>query len=140
MVALFTSTATITLGANPAENGKQVPAAVSATIAKTYPFRGTVSTADPAAKTVSFAGRNSTRTVHVAAFSQINKDGHDITLAELQTGDYLKGLITKDATGRETVVKASAGEKPEPKARVARSTKTPKTGKNPMRTSAPTGN
>lgn len=141
-VALFTSTATIALAATPPEIGKSSVATTPTVIARTYPFRGTVGTADPSGKTVSLAGRNNSRIVHVDAASKLDRSGQDITLPELQTGDYLKGLLTKDASGREVLVKATAGEKPAPKStadRTAKPRRTSKLSKSSTGASANTG-
>ena len=129
-VALFTSTATIAMPATPPENGKSAVATTPTAIARTYPFRGTVGTADPSGKTVSLAGRKTTRILHVDPASKLDRSGHDITLPELQTGDYLKGLLTKDASGREILVKATAGEKAAPKSTADRTTNSRRTSKS----------
>ena len=121
MAALITSTATFALGAEPPAG--RSPAAASATApaapARAYPFRGTVGTADPAAQTVSLAGRKTTRILQVDANTKLSRDGKDIAVADLQTGDYLKGLVIKNG-GQETLVKASVGEKPVPQPRATR--------------------
>lgn len=121
MAALITGTATFALGAEkpgsgiPGEAGAAIPPAV----VRAYPFRGTVGTADPAARTVLLAGKKNSRLLHVDAGTRLSRDGKDITVADLQTGDYLKGLVTK-LGDQETLVKASVGEKPEPQPRVVR--------------------
>ena len=76
-------------------------------------------TTDPAARTVSLVGRNSSRLVHLDGSSKLSRDGKDIALADVHTGDYLKGLVLK-SDGQETVIKASVGDKPEPKPRGSR--------------------
>ena len=129
IAAFITGTATLALGAEIAggANGTGTPAAANATV-RAYPFRGTVGTADPAAKTVSLAGRTSTRIVHLDQSSKLLRDGKEIALSEVQTGDYLRGTLQK-SDGHETLVKASIGERPEPKPRANRSGKGRSTAK-----------
>lgn len=119
LAALITGTATLALGADSATGVGTSPSAPAAASTRTYPFRGTVGTADPAAMTVSLAGRNSVRVLHLSPDSKLTRDGKEIAIADLQTGDYLKGLVQK-SSGQETLVKASAGPKPEPKPRASR--------------------
>jgi len=121
MAALITGTATFSLGAEQPGSGipGEAGAALPPTVVRTYPFRGTVGTADPAAKTVLLAGKKNSRLLHVDAGTRLSRDGKDIAVADLQTGDYLKGLVTKLGE-QEILVKASVGEKPEPQPRVVR--------------------
>jgi len=121
--ALFTSTATFAAAADKAaseSNPGVTSVAPTASSPRAYPFRGTVGTADATAKTVGLAGRKSTRLLHVDASTKLSRDGKDITVAELQSGDYVKGLLLK-TDGRETLVKATVGEPSEPKTRARRS-------------------
>lgn len=130
MAALITSTATFALSADKSASGAASSDAAStapAAVARAYPFRGTVGTADAAAKTVSLAGKKSTRILQVDASSKLTRDGKDVAIADLQAGDYLKGLVIKNGS-QETLVKASVGEKPEPQPRAPRAPKrSPKT-------------
>lgn len=122
MAVLITGTATLSLAADPSAGASPraatppaaSPAASPASsggVVRAYPIRGTVGTADPSARTVALAGRKSVRVVRVDDNTQLTRDGNAITLAELQTGDYVKGLAFKNG-GEETLVKASVGEKP----------------------------
>lgn len=123
VAALITGTATFAFAAETAVGSATttVPTAASpAENARSYPFRGTVGTTDPAARTVSLAGKNASRLVHLDASSKLSRDGKDIALADIHTGDYLKGLVLK-SEGQETVIKASVGEKPEAKPRGSKS-------------------
>lgn len=128
LAALVTSTATLALGADSATGTGTSTTGPTAATTRTYPFRGTVGTTDPAAMTVSLAGRNSVRVLHLSPDSKLTRDGKDVAIADLQTGDYLKGLAQK-SNGQETLVKASAGPKPEPKPRASRTKANPRTPK-----------
>ena len=125
MAALVTSTATLAFAADKSADGNPPPAAATAPAgaARAYPIRGTVGTADPATRTVSRAGKKSTRVLQVDANTQLSRDGKSIAVADVQAGDYLKGLVFKNE-GHETLVKASLGEKPE--APIRRSPRAPR--------------
>lgn len=121
VAALITGTATFAVDTGKTSGSPTVPtattsASATAENARSYPFRGTVGTTDPAARTVSLAGKNASRLVHLGGSSKLSRDGKDIALADVHTGDYLKGLILK-SEGQETVIKASVGDKPEAKPR-----------------------
>lgn len=114
LAALITGTAALARGAEKGDAGSpNTPAATApAGNARSYPLRGTVGTTDPAAQTVLLAGKKSSRLVHVDASTQLSRDGKPIAVGDLQTGDYLKGLVMKNE-GRETLLKATVGEQPE---------------------------
>lgn len=79
-----------------------------------YPFRGTVASIDLKAGTVGLARQEGgARILHIGAESNLSRDGSDITLESLKTGDYLKGRVERLSNGEEVIVKATAGTKPE---------------------------
>ena len=142
VAALITGTATFAVGTEATPGSPTTPTAttsksVAATAenARSYPFRGTVGTTDPAARTVSLAGKNASRLVHLDGSSKLSRDGKDIALADVHTGDYLKGLILK-SEGQETVIKASVGEKPEAKPRGSKAPRAKSTRTSPKASKA----
>lgn len=79
-----------------------------------YPFRGTVASIDLKSATVGLARQEGgARILHVGAESNLSRDGSDIPLESLKTGDYLKGRVERMSNGEEVIVKATAGPKPE---------------------------
>ena len=82
-----------------------------------YPFRGTVDSLDPAAKTILLDGKKGDRTLHVTAESVLEKDGKPAKLEEIAAGDYAKGLVSRPDGSREIVVKATFGPKPDKRSR-----------------------
>lgn len=79
-----------------------------------YPFRGTVASVDVKAATVGLARQEGgARILHIGAETNLSRDGSDITLESVKTGDYLKGRVERLPNGEEVIVKATAGPKPE---------------------------
>jgi hypothetical protein len=80
-----------------------------------YPFRGTVDSVDATAKTITLDGKKSERVLHVTDDSLLEKDGKPAKLDEIASGDYAKGLLSKQDGSREILVKATFGPKPDKK-------------------------
>lgn len=79
-----------------------------------YPFRGTVASVDLKAATVGLArNEGGARILHVGPESNLSRDGSEIALEAVKTGDYLKGRVERLPNGEEVIVKATAGAKPE---------------------------
>lgn len=98
-----------------ADSAGSPPAAAPAKetkIARQYPFRGTVGSVNAEAGTITLDGRKNDRMIKVGPDSVLEKDGQPVKLAEVAKGHYLKGLLLKDADGKEVVVKATVGPKP----------------------------
>ena len=77
-----------------------------------YPFRGMVSTVDVKAATVGLARQGGgPRVLHIGAESLLVRDGNEITLESVKSGDYLKGRVERQPNGDEIIVKATVGEK-----------------------------
>jgi len=96
-----------------------------------YPFRGTIASIDVKSATVGLARQEGgDRILRIGADTALSRDGTDIVLENLKTGDYLRGRVERQPNGDEVIVKASAGNKPEksededrPKRRKKESTK-----------------
>lgn len=80
-----------------------------------YPFRGTVDSVDASAKTITLDGKKSERVLHITDDSVLEKDGKPAKLDEIASGDYAKGLLSKQEGSREILVKATFGPKPDKK-------------------------
>jgi hypothetical protein len=85
------------------------------TSSHSYPFRGTVDSVDSSAKTITLDGKKSERVLHVTDDSLLEKDGKPAKLDEIASGDYAKGLLSKQDGSREILVKATFGPKPDKK-------------------------
>lgn len=81
-----------------------------------YPFRGTVDSVDATAKTITLDGKKSERVLHVTDDTVLEKDGKPAKIDEIASGDYARGLLSKPDGGREILVKATFGPKPDKKA------------------------
>lgn len=81
-----------------------------------YPFRGTVDSVDATAKTITLDGKKSERILHVTDDTVLEKDGKPAKIDEIASGDYARGLLSKPDGGREILVKATFGPKPDKKA------------------------
>lgn len=77
----------------------------------TYPFRGEVESVE--ADHLVLARKDGTRRVGITPDSLFERDGKTIASGEVKPGDYVKGLLRKEAGGSEVVVKATAGVRPE---------------------------
>lgn len=91
--------------------GDTAPAAGRAPARSTYPFRGEVESVE--SDHLVLARKDGTRKVVIASESQFDRDGKSIAASEVKPGDYVKGLLRKDGSGTEVVVKASAGVRSE---------------------------
>ena len=80
-----------------------------------YPFRGTVDSVDATAKTITLDGKKSERVLHVTDDTVLEKDGKPAKIDEIASGDYARGLLSKPDGGREILVKATFGPKPDKK-------------------------
>jgi hypothetical protein len=92
-------------------SGDTATAAGKASARSTYPFRGEVESVE--SDHLLLARKDGTRRVVIASESQFDRDGKSIAASEVKPGDYVKGLLRKDGSGTEVVVKASAGVRPE---------------------------
>lgn len=111
LCAAFISNATL-CAADSAGSPPAASPAKETKIARQYPFRGTVGSINTEAGTITLDGRKNDRTIKVGPDSVLEKGGQPVKLAEVARGHYLKGLLLKDADGKEVVVKASVGPKP----------------------------
>jgi hypothetical protein len=80
-----------------------------------YPFRGTVDSVDATAKTITLDGKKSERVLHVTDDTVLEKDGKPAKIDEIASGDYARGLLSKQEGAREILVKATFGPKPDKK-------------------------
>ncbi len=80
-----------------------------------YPFRGTVDSVDASAKTITLDGKKSERVLHVTDDTVLEKDGKPAKIDEIASGDYARGLLSKQEGAREILVKATFGPKPDKK-------------------------
>jgi hypothetical protein len=79
-----------------------------------YPFRGTVTSVDVKALTVGLSRQEGgPRILHIGTETSLSRDGNDVTLESVKTGEYLKGRVERNASGEETIVKATVGAKPD---------------------------
>jgi hypothetical protein len=83
--------------------------------ARPYPFRGVVDSIDAQAGTLSLDGKKSNRVLEVNSETVLEKDGKPARLDEVQPGDYARGLVSRMEGGREVMVKATFGPKPDSK-------------------------
>lgn len=76
------------------------------------PFRGLVGSVDPSAQTVTLSGKKKERVLHVTEQTRLERDGKVVALGDVKPGDYARGSVSKDAEGREVLLKAAFGEPP----------------------------
>lgn len=79
------------------------------------PFNGKLSAIDTAAKTISIAGKEKTRTFQLTDKTKIMKAGKAATLADAKVGDEVGGFA-REEEGKQVVVSLRVGPKPAPKA------------------------
>lgn len=71
------------------------------------PFRGQVGSVDPAAMTVTLAGKKRDRVLHITGQTRIERDGRTAVIGDIRPGDQARGSLAKDAEGREVLLKAT---------------------------------
>lgn len=99
-------------GASPSSASTQPEPKKKGGAAASVPFRGHVGSVDSAAKTVTLAGKKKERVLHVTEQSRIERDGKPAALGDIKPGDFARGSVSKDAEGREVLLKATFGDPP----------------------------
>ena len=102
------SSPTVTAGTSQAEGTKKE----KGTTRSGVPFRGLVGSVDSSAQTVTLSGKKKERVLHVTEQTRLERGGKAVALADIKPGDYARGSVSKDAEGREVLLKASFGEPP----------------------------
>lgn len=75
------------------------------------PFRGQVGSVDSTARTVTLSGKKKDRVLHVTDQTRIERDGKPAAIGDIKPGDSARGSVSKDAEGREVLLKATFGER-----------------------------
>jgi hypothetical protein len=97
------------------------------------PFQGSVKSVDGTAKTVTLVGpRDQDRVIQLDGESRLIKAAKPITLADVVTNDYARGLLKKNERGEDVLIHGTFGPKPAPRP------KTPVRTNKPIQTVKPT--
>lgn len=118
------SSPTAAAGAAQAEGKKKE----KGTTRSGVPFRGLVGSVDSSAQTVTLSGKKKERVLHVNEQTRLERDGKVVALGDIKPGDYARGSVSKDAEGREVLLKAAFGEPPADTSRTGASA--PETARN----------
>ncbi len=98
------------------------------------PFQGAVKSVDGTAKTVTLVGpRDQDRVIHLDGESRLIKAAKPVTVADVVTNDYARGLLKKNDRGEEVLIHGTFGPKPAPRP------KTPVRTNKPITTVKPAG-
>lgn len=111
--------------APPAE--KKAPARKPAT----FPFRGTLKAVDRDAMTLTLAGKEKDRVIHITSQTRFTKGGKPAVLADGVPGEEVAGSARKEADGRTVAVTVRFGPPPGKMPKADKSTKTPESEKRP---------
>lgn len=90
------------------------------------PFQGAVKSVDATAKTLTLVGpRDQDRVIQLDGESRLIKAAKPVTLADVVTNDYARGLLKKNDRGEEVLIHGTFGPKPAPKPRTTVRTNKP---------------
>ncbi len=76
------------------------------------PFRGKIEALDKTAMTVTLAGKEKSRVIHVTSSTRFMKDGKPAIFGDLAIGDAAVGQVRKTEDGKEEAMVMRVGEKP----------------------------
>ena len=76
-----------------------------------FPFRGKVAAVDTAAKTITLAGKEKNRTIHITAQTKIIKSDKAANLEDAAVGDQVAGQVSRTADGKEEALSLRIGPK-----------------------------
>lgn len=98
------------------------------------PFQGTVKSVDGTAKTLTLVGpRDQDRVIQLDGQSRLIKAAKPVTLADVVTNDYARGLLKRNDRGEDVLIHGTFGPKPAPRP------KTPVRTNKPIPTVKPAG-
>ncbi len=89
----------------------------------TFPFRGTLKAVDRDAMTLTLAGKEKDRVIHITSQTRFTKGGKPAVLGDGVPGEEVAGSARKEADGRTVAVSVRFGPAP------GKSPKTPKADK-----------
>lgn len=132
VVALFTA-ALLALpslwgqGAGGAAGPTSPPAEKKAPARKpaTFPFRGTLKAVDRDAMTLTLAGKEKDRVIHITSQTRFTKDGKPAVLGDGVPGEEVAGSARKEADGRTVAVSVRFGPAPGKAPKAGKGAKTP---------------
>jgi hypothetical protein len=75
------------------------------------PFRGKIEAVDTKALTITLAGKEKQRVLHVTSSTRFDKNGHPSTFGDLKVGDEIRGSYTKTKDS-ENLVRVLVGAAP----------------------------
>ncbi|MEW6305459.1 MAG: hypothetical protein AB1705_18435 [Verrucomicrobiota bacterium] len=78
-----------------------------------YPFNGKIKSSDSAAMTITVAGKEKDRVIHVTSSTRIMKEGKPATFGDAKAGEDIGGQVKKSADGKEEAVSLRFGPRPE---------------------------
>jgi hypothetical protein len=107
----------------PKAQTEKAPAKKSAT----FPFRGTLKAVDKDAMTLTLAGKEKDRVIHVTSQTRFTKDGKPAVLADGVVGEEVAGSARKTEDGRTVAVSVRFGPAPQKSGKAAKSGKKSKT-------------
>lgn len=111
---LFASIAGVTNSVRAQDAAK--PAELTAPEKKSVrlPFRGKISSVDPAAKTITLDGKVKKRVIHITSQTRIAKYGKPAKLEDAVIGEEVGGQALRLASGREEALSLRLGPKVDP--------------------------
>jgi len=96
-----------------AQPDKKEAAAEEKKPANGLPFRGKIGAVDTAAKTITVAGKEKSRTFHVTGQTKITKDGQPAKLEDAKVGEEVGGFGVKVGEDKVELKSLRIGPKPE---------------------------
>lgn len=97
----------------------------------TFPFRGTLKAVDRDGMTLTLAGKEKDRVIHVTSQTRFTKDGKPAVLGDGVVGEEVAGAARKTEDGRTEAVSVRFGPAPQKEGSAAKSSKKPKSGATP---------
>jgi len=93
----------------------------------TFPFRGTLKAVDKDAMTLTLAGKQKDRVIHITSQTRFTKDGKPAVLGDGVVGEEVAGSARKTEDGRTVAVSVRFGQAPQKSGAAAKSGKKSKT-------------
>lgn len=77
------------------------------------PFSGKIGAVDNVSKSITLAGKEKNRVIHVTSETKIMKAGKPATFDDAKVGEEVGGQLRKTADGKEEAISLRVGPKPE---------------------------